>query len=73
MFISHKMPLAYGRGLVSAPVPLTIPTDPGEALAFAAQQDRAADISLAEGRYALAERLSHLALEARCRATGCRA
>lgn len=73
MFISHRFPTQYGRALVSAPVSLTIPSDPSEAMAFAAKADRAADTFLSEGRFEQAERLSHAALEARARATGCRA
>ena len=73
MFISHKFPMAYGRALVSEPTPLRIPSDPADALAFARRADREADTMLSEGRFDAAERLSHLALEARCRATGHRA
>ena len=73
MFISHKLPMAYGPALVSEPVPLRIPSDPSDALAFAVRADREADTMLSEGRFEAAERLSHMALEARCRATGARA
>jgi hypothetical protein len=73
MFISHRISTQYGPGLVSHPRRLTIPDDPAAALAFARQQDRAADVMLSEGRFEAAERLSHAALEARARATGCRA
>ena len=70
MFVSHKFPMAYGRALVSEPIPLHIPSDPADALAFAIRTDRQADALLAEGRFEAAERLSHAALEARARATG---
>ncbi len=73
MYISHTFSLAYGRGLVSEPVPLRIPSDPTDALAFAVRADRDADTMLSEGRFEQAERLSHLALEARARALGGRA
>jgi hypothetical protein len=65
--------MAYGRALVSEPIPLRIPSNPADALAFAARVDREADNMLSEGRFDAAERLSHMALEARCRATGDRA
>jgi hypothetical protein len=73
MFISHKFHMAYGPALVSEPLPLRIPSDPSDALAFAVRADREADTMLSEGRFEAAERLSHMALEARCRATGERA
>jgi hypothetical protein len=73
VYISHTIATERGRALVSHPRGLTIPDDPAAALAFAVQQDRAADVLLAEGRFEAAERLSHAALEARARATGCRA
>ena len=73
MYITHTMATQFGRALCAAPTQLVIPTDPVAALAFAIRQDRAADLMLAEGRYEAAERLSHAALEARARATGCRA
>ena len=73
MFISHRFPTQYGRVLVSEPRGLTIPADPAAALAFAYARDREADALLASGRFEAAERLSHAALEARARATGCRA
>ncbi len=73
MYISRTFPMAYGRALVSEPIPLRIPSNPADALAFAARVDREADNMLSEGRFDAAERLSHMALEARCRATGDRA
>lgn len=72
MFIS-RIQTAYGSRLAVPPVPRVIPTDPIAALAFASHVDREADQLLAEGRCGQAERLAHLALEARCRATGARA
>ena len=63
----------YGRRLASAPVPVVIPSAATDAIAFAARMDREADALLSEGRVWQAERLAHLALEARCRATGARA
>ena len=73
MFISHTMPTAFGYSLSSEPRGTAIPSTPAAALAFASMMDRRADVMLAEGRCQQAERLSHLALEARCRATGERA
>lgn len=73
MFIPSRINLQFGPARCSAPTPITIPSDPIAALCFAARVDRQADHELAEGRFASAERLSHLALEARARATGARA
>lgn len=73
MFIDHKISSFYGRVRADAPTPLVIPTDPAAALVFASRIDREADHMLADGRCIRAEQLSHLALEARCRATGARA
>lgn len=50
-----------------------IPTMPTHALAFAAHLDRRADLLLAEGRHEQAERLSHLASDAREQAREARA
>ena len=72
MFIS-RIHTAYGSRLAVPPKPINIPSDPIAALAFATRADREADQLLAEGRFLQAERLSHLALEMRCRATGVRA
>ncbi len=52
---------------------LSVPCDPAAAMAFAIATDRQADALLADGRPKQAERLSHAAFEARCRATGARA
>lgn len=49
---------------------LTIPRAPAAALAFAAHLDRQADVLLCEGRAIVAERLSHVAAEARTLAAG---
>lgn len=73
MSISHQFLTAYCYALSSVPAGLTIPTDPAAALAFAMSRDREADAMLAAGRFEAAERLSHVALEARARATGLRA
>lgn len=73
MYISHTLPTAAGPRRVAHPTPIAIPRDPAAALAFAAIHDRRADHLLAEGRFAQAEAAAHLALEARCRATGERA
>jgi hypothetical protein len=73
MFISHRLATQYGPALVSEPQGIAIPSDPVAALAFAIRTDREADALLAAGRFEQAERLSHAALEARCRATGARA
>ncbi len=72
MFIS-RIQTFYGSRLAVPPMPRVIPNDPAAALAFASRIDREADQLLAEGCYGQAERLGHLALEARCRATGARA
>lgn len=73
MHIATTLPTAYGPRLASAPAPLVIPRDPAAALALAATLDREADLHQNEGRAFHADRLSHLALEVRCRATGKRA
>ncbi len=52
---------------------LTIPSDPGAALAFAIYHDRRADLLLSQGRAAQAEAAAHLAFEARTRASEVRA
>lgn len=73
MFISHRLSTSYGSALCSEPRALVIPSAPSDALAFASMVDRQADACLAEGRCIQAERLAHLALEARTRALGGRA
>ncbi len=73
MFIQSTISTAYGRRLVAPPSPVVIPTDPGAALVFAVRADHAADEALHAGRFMQAERLSHAAFEARCRAEGRRA
>ena len=71
----NHIPLSTAAGprLAFQPTPIVIPHDPAAALAFATRIDLLAGLHLSEGRGALADRLSHLALEARCRARGCRA
>ena len=72
--MNNTLPTAYGPRLASAPAPLLIPTDPAAAaLAKAALLDLEATLHQNEGRNFHADRLSHLALEMRCRATGARA
>ncbi len=66
-------PTSAGPRLAAHPVRLVIPRDPAKALAFASQVAQQADFLLSEGRTRQAERLAHLALEARCRAAGSRA
>ncbi len=66
--MKHVMPTAAGSRPTYNPLPLVIPADPGQTLAFARWADRRADWALAEGRSVEAERLSHAAYEARCRA-----
>ena len=71
---SNRFPTMYGKALWAAP---------RRGLSFQqirfplwrspSGRTRAADALLAEGRFEAAERLSHAALEARARATGCRA
>lgn len=56
-----------GLRLACHPIPHAIPPDPAAALVFAARMDRLADLHLSEGRGHVADRLAHLALEARCR------
>jgi len=73
MHVDHRFSTHFDYALSAKPARLVIPTDPALALAFAVARDREADASLAEGRFAQAERLSHIALEARARATGCQA
>lgn len=73
MFVQHHFGSSNGRILSGQPTPITIPTAPDAALTLAGRLDRLADEMLSEGRHRQAERLSHLALEARCRATGTRA
>lgn len=48
---------------------VAIPTDSAATMAFAAHTDRRADACLANGFTAQAERLAHVAYEARCRVT----
>ena len=69
----NKFPTAYGPRLAFAPVPLHFPADPAAALAKAARLDLQATLHLNEGCGWHADRLSHQALELRCRATGERA
>lgn len=71
--MNHTLPTSAGPRLASHPVRIIIPRDPAAAEAFAARADLLAGLHLSEGRAALADRLAHLALEARCRARGCRA
>lgn len=71
--MAPRLYTTFGPCLAAEPRALVIPTLPAEALLFAARIDRESDLLLAEGRCAQAERLAHLALEARCRATGARA
>lgn len=73
MFIPSKIKTAYGTRLASAPSPVVIPRDPVAAALFATKADHAADEALNAGRFVQAERLSHAAFEARCRAEGRRA
>jgi hypothetical protein len=68
MFIPRKFPTFYGSRLAVPPAPIVIPDDPAAALEFASRVDRESDALLAEGRVFQAERLAHLALEARLRA-----
>jgi len=63
----------HGFRLASAPAPLLTPTDPTAALAKAALLDLEATLHQNEGRTWHADRLSNLALDVRCRATGARA
>ena len=69
----NTLSTAYGLRLAFARAPLNLPTDPTTALARAALLERLADPHQNEGRGWHADRLSHLALELRCRATGDRA
>ena len=69
----HTVSTAYGPRLAFAPVSPFLPSDPAAALAKAARLDLEATLHQNEGRGWHADRLSHLALELRCRATGERA
>ena len=73
MFIARTFPTTAGPRLASHPALLAIPCQPADALASAAKLDRQADLHLFEGRAGHADRLSHLALELRCRTLGGRA
>ncbi len=70
MILHHSFPTSNGFRLISPPPSIIIPTDPERARVFAIATDHAADLALAEGRFALAEKLSHAAYEAKCRAAG---
>lgn len=65
----NTLSIAYGPRLAFAPVPLFLLADPAAALAKAALLERTADLHQNEGRGCHADRLSHLALELRCRAS----
>jgi len=67
------LPIAYRLRLASVPASLAIPADPAAALARAALLEQLADLHQNEGRGWHVDRLSHLALELRCRAAGQRA
>ena len=69
----HTLPTAYGPRLAFASAPLHFPIDPAVALTRAALLERLADLHQNEGCGWHADRLSHQALELRCRATGERA
>ncbi len=69
----NSLPTSYAPRLASAPAPLAIPAHPAAILARAALLERLADLHQNEGRGWHADRLSHLALELRCRALGGRA
>ncbi len=64
---------SYGPRLAPVPTLLPIPSDPATALVKAARLDLEANLHQNEGRTWHADRLSHSALELRCRATGERA
>ena len=66
----NTLPTAYGPRLASAPAAAPFPFDPAAALAKAALLERLTDLHQNEGRCWHADRLSHLALELRCRALG---
>ena len=68
----HTMPTSAGYRLAGHPAPIIIPSNPAAALAFAAHADLLAGLHLSEGRGDMADRLSHLAHEARCRAQDAR-
>ena len=67
------LPTFHGRRLAPALASPPIPADPAAILARAALLERLADLHQNEGRGWHADRLSHLALELRCRALGIRA
>ena len=70
--MKHALPTTCSPWLASDPALLLTRADPHVALPLASALDRQADLHLFEGRTAHADRLSHLALDLRCRATGTR-
>ncbi len=73
LFVLPLLSTMAGLRRASHPVPMVIPSQPDAALAMAATLNRQADVHLTEGRAEHADRLSHLALELRCRALRVRA
>jgi hypothetical protein len=70
LHVPATFPTAAGPRMAFEPRPVVFPTDPTAALALACALDRKADLLLAEGRGADADRLAHAAYELRCRAGG---
>lgn len=60
----------HGRWPAAAPVPPLVSADPASAMTKATRVDLEATLHQNEGRTWHADRLSHLALELRSRATG---
>ena len=66
----NTLSTSCGPRLAFTPAPLHFPTDPAAALTRAALLERLADLHQNEGRTLHADRLSHMALDLRCRALG---
>lgn len=66
--LPDKFPISAGYRLTAAPGPLIFPPTRAELLNFARHFDSVSDRLLANGQVSNAERLAHLAYEARCRA-----
>lgn len=71
--MAPRISSSNGPCLAFEPRGHVIPKLPPELLSFADRIDREADAAAAEGRFAVADRLSIIAITARGRATGARA
>lgn len=66
--LAAKFSTSAGHRLAAPPGPLAFPPTRVELLDFARHFDSVSDLLLATGQVSNAERLAHLAYEARCRA-----